>query len=248
VNCSARDAHGNTSTGSFTITVSDTRGPLITVSNQPLAEATGATGATVNYAPVVSAFDSVDGNVPVSCTPAAGSTFPIGVTPVVCTAVDAHRNSTSRSFPVMVQDTTPPVLTVPSDITSVATSFAGATVALSASAIDLVDGTRPVACTPASGSMFPIGTTTVRCSAADSRGNSASRTLTVTVTFTYQQAHGLLLNLIRTIRSGDIPAACAQLTGVINVIQAQVGIRFTQSEATALIRLATDAKRTFGCQ
>ena len=63
-----------------------------------------------------------------------------------------------------------------------------------------------------------------------------------------RRARVLLLNLIKSIKSGNIAAACAQLTGVINVIQTQVGTGLTQSEATALIRLATDAKRMLRCQ
>jgi hypothetical protein len=39
-----------------------------------------------------------------------------------------------------------------------------------------------IVCTPPSGSVFPIGTTTVTCTATDSQGNSASCTFTVTVT------------------------------------------------------------------
>jgi Big-like domain-containing protein/HYR domain-containing protein len=62
-----------------------------------------------------------------------------------------------------------------------ATSAAGRTVTFTATATDLVDGARPVSCTPASGSTFALGTTTVNCSASDTRGNSASGSFTVTV-------------------------------------------------------------------
>ena len=42
----------------------------------------------------------------------------------------------------------------------------------SVTADDVCDGARPVTCTPASGSSFPIGVTTVNCTASDTSGNS----------------------------------------------------------------------------
>ena len=51
------------------------------------------------------------------------------------------------------------------------------------SGADAVDGTTPVTCSPASGSVFPIGVTTVRCTSTDRAGNTAAATFNVTVTF-----------------------------------------------------------------
>ena len=63
-----------------------------------------------------------------------------------------------QTFTVNVVDTTPPVVTVPSNITGVqATVPGGAVVSFSANATDIVDGTVPVSCNPASGSTFPVG-------------------------------------------------------------------------------------------
>src|SRR5207245_5981050 len=171
VSCSATDAHGNTGSASFSVTVVDTTPPAITVpANNLLAEATGPSGAVVSYS--ASASDVVDGTVAVVCTPASGSTFAIGATTVTCTAVDAHANSSTKTFTVTVVDTTPPALTLPANITAEATGSAGATVSYSATAADIVDGSRPVTCSTVSGSTFPIGTTTVSCSAADTHGNT----------------------------------------------------------------------------
>ncbi|MFO1370942.1 MAG: HYR domain-containing protein [Candidatus Competibacteraceae bacterium] len=79
------------------------------------------------------------------------------------------------------RDTTPPVLNLPADITVEATSPSGAAVTYSASATDDVDGPVPVKCAPASGSTFPIGTTTVSCTATDNAGNQASGSFKVKV-------------------------------------------------------------------
>ena len=64
-----------------------------------------------------------------------------------------------------------------------ATSAAGAVVTFSASATDIVDGSVAVSCTPASGSTFAPGTTTVNCTATDAAGNTASGSFTVSVKF-----------------------------------------------------------------
>ena len=97
-------------------------------------------------------------------------------------STDSSGNSTERVFNITVQDTTPPKLSLPGDVTAQATGPNGAVVSYSATATDVVDGSRPVTCTPASGSSFPIGATTVHCSATDAHGNTANGTFTVHVT------------------------------------------------------------------
>jgi hypothetical protein len=78
-------------------------------------------------------------------------------------------------------DTVPPVVTVPSDMTVLQTSPKGTPVVFTASALDDVDGPVPVTCTPPSTSTFPVGTTMVTCTATDSAGNKGSASFTVTV-------------------------------------------------------------------
>src|SRR5262249_27601607 len=56
-------------------------------------------GAAVTYA--VSSSDNCPGVVH-SCSPASGSTFPIGSTTVTCTATDLAGNSTTKTFTVTV--------------------------------------------------------------------------------------------------------------------------------------------------
>jgi hypothetical protein len=148
-------------------------------------EATSAAGAVVSWS-AITATDAVDGTDPVSCSPASGSTFALGQTTVTCTSTDAHSNTSSHSFKVTVQDTTPPVVTVPTDITVTASSSAGATVTFTATATDIVDGPVVPVCTPASGSLFAPGTTTVSCTATDAHHNaSAAKTFKVTVVYKF---------------------------------------------------------------
>src|SRR4030095_318116 len=69
------------------------------------------------------------------------------------------------------------------NITVTTLNASGAPVNFTASAIDLVDGPVAVTCSPVSGSLFTIGTTTVNCSATDSHGNTASGNFNVTVQY-----------------------------------------------------------------
>ncbi len=74
-----------------------------------------------------------------------------------------------------------PIVTVPENISDVeATSAAGAVVTFAASAVDLNGNPLPTTCTPASGSTFALGSTTVSCTANDGT-NTGSATFAVTV-------------------------------------------------------------------
>lgn len=172
VTCIAYDAQANIGTGTFNVTVSN--GPVLTLPPNITAEATSAAGAAVSY--TVTATD----NATINCTPASGSTFPLGTTTVNCTAT-AVTGSTSGSFSVTVVDTTPPVLNLPSPITAEATGPSGAAVTFTVSATDLVDGPRPVLCDHNSGDTFPLGTTTVQCTSTDTHNNTAHGSFTILV-------------------------------------------------------------------
>ena len=180
VNCSATDDAGNVGRGSFTVTVRDSTAPVLGPVANVIAEASTTSGAVVAYtAPTVS--DAVGATV--ACLPASGSTFPLGVSTVTCTARDAANNTSIATFTVTVRDTTPPVIAVAANVTAEATSAAGAIVTYATpTATDLFGAT--VTCAPASGSVFPLGATTVLCTALDPSGNRATRSFTVTVSDT----------------------------------------------------------------
>ncbi|WP_406495906.1 VWA domain-containing protein [Streptomyces sp. NBC_00846] len=79
-----------------------------------------------------------------------------------------------------VNDIDAPVVTV-DDLTVRAKDKKGARVTYGATAQDATDGTLPVTCTPPSGSLFPVGRTTVTCSATDSAGNTGTDTAEIEV-------------------------------------------------------------------
>lgn len=180
VTCSASDAAGNSAASFFDVWVVDTTPPAIEGHDDIVVEATGPDGAAVDYLAPAS-HDLVDGDGVATCDPAAGSMFALGDSSVDCVAADAAGNSASSGFTVSVVDTTPPVLSLPADFLEAADGYPDGTVSYEASAWDLVDGAVAVVCDPASGSLFAYGTTTVTCSATDSRGNSASGSFDVTV-------------------------------------------------------------------
>jgi HYR domain len=184
VDCSANDGRGNTGHVFFNVTVTfnDTQAPTFTPNPPPpISATTSSTGAVVNYA--VAATDD-SGTPTVNCTPASGSTFPVGQTTVNCTASDGT-NTTNASFIVTVTfvDTAGPTFSnVPSGVVVEANGPSGSVATYTApTATDAADGPEPVSCSPASGSTFPLGVTTVTCTASDSHGNASAASFTVTV-------------------------------------------------------------------
>jgi hypothetical protein len=95
-------------------------------------------------------------------------------------ATDSGGLNATGSFTISVQDTTPPSLNLPGNITVQAGKAAVVTYP-AATATDLVDGSVPVNCSPASGIPFDLGTTTVNCSATDAHHNIATGSFTVFV-------------------------------------------------------------------
>lgn len=153
--------------------------PVLSLPANMTIEATGASGAAVTF--TATATDDIDPSPTVTCSPASGSVFALGGTNVSCTATDSAGNTSSGSFSVTVRDTTPPLLSYPANVTAEATGPSGATVTFETSASDSVSGTVAVVCSPASGSLFALGNTTVSCSATDGAGNTASASVRVIV-------------------------------------------------------------------
>jgi hypothetical protein len=167
VDITVTDAQGNSSTCQTSVTVDDLQPPTLTLPAD-ITVPSIAGGAVVNY--TATADDGIFGPITPICIPSSGSTFLIGTTTVTCTATDAAGNQATGSFNVTVQP--PPVLvslSLPGNITVLATSAAGAVVTYTATATQPSFGgslTFPATCTPPSGATFPIGTTTVNCTAS----------------------------------------------------------------------------------
>ncbi|WP_158102957.1 VWA domain-containing protein [Lentzea kentuckyensis] len=86
-----------------------------------------------------------------------------------------------QTVTVRVADLVQPLVRV-DDVTVQAEDGTGATVAYQASATNSQGQPLTPVCTPPSGTKFPIGTTTVTCTATDAQGNTGTDTAVVTVT------------------------------------------------------------------
>ena len=165
-----------------------------------------------------------------------------------------------------------PTLNLPtSPITVNATGPNGAPVTYTATASEPDDAsaTPTVSCTPASGSTFAIGTTTVNCTASDAA--SPPDTTTGSFQVVVNGAAIQVSNLITTVNSFGLPAdiqagfdtqlqavqtdltnnnpaqACSDLTAFINHIQAQSGKHLTVSQANQLLAAAKQVQAVLGC-
>ena len=179
VTCSTRDLAGNLATVAFTVTVRDTTAPALSLPLDLTGEADSPSGTSVSF--VATATDAVSAVPEVTCTPASGSTFALGDTLVSCVATDAAGNSASGTLTIRVRDTVAPVLTVPAQLTEEARSAAGRAIDFAISATDAVTLSPAMLCSPASGSTFRIGWTTVMCWASDNAGNSSTAMFRVQV-------------------------------------------------------------------
>jgi choice-of-anchor A domain-containing protein len=178
----ATDASGNTATCSFKVTVTDNEKPQITCpSNITKGTDAGKCSAVVTYS--ATATDNCAGVGTVSFTPPSGTAFAVGTTHVTATVSDAAGNTATCGFDVTVNDTEKPQLACPSNITKNSdVNSCGAVVTYTATVKDNCDGTTDqVTFSPPSGTMFPVGTTTVMATAHDKAGNTASCSFTVTV-------------------------------------------------------------------
>lgn len=101
VNCVATDGGGLSATCSFTVTINDFQ--PITVScpaNVTVTASAGNCSPVVNY-PAPTVIDNCPG-ASVRCAPPSGSTFPLGVTNVLCTGTDAKGVQATCGFTVNV--------------------------------------------------------------------------------------------------------------------------------------------------
>ncbi len=136
-------------------------------------------GAVVHYD--ITATATCGTNVTVTCEPPSGSWLPLGTNFVSCTATNELGDSASCRFPVIVGDREPPVLIFPARTVSPCVSPDGAVVHFSVVAVDNCDTNVVIVCDPPSGSVFPVGTTTVTCTATDASGNQTRKEFPILV-------------------------------------------------------------------
>jgi HYR domain len=99
---------------------------------------------------------------------------------LVVTATDSLGGVSSVTTHVRY-DVTPPMIQCPADVVVAATATNGAAVSFTVTATDNCAGAPSVVCNPPSGSVFPVGTNSVVCTATDACGNVSRCTFNVIV-------------------------------------------------------------------
>jgi hypothetical protein len=221
-------------------------------------------GATVTFAPTV---DGPCPNVTAVCLPASGSFFATGATTVTCHAQMGSASSDPCSFVVTVVDMQPPVLTCPAPIVVKATSPAGAVVTFTPVATDNC-GAPNIVSTPASGSVFSIGDTTVTSVATDAAQNQATCSFNVHVKGAAEQTADLLnlvtaLNIskagvknsllmqlnsvLSSLQNNNLSSACGALNSFIDTVNAQRNKSISTADADLLVAAANQIRAVIGC-
>lgn len=177
------------------------------------------------------------------------------------------RPAGAQASTTFTYDTAPPVIVVPTSVVADATSGNGAVVNYTASATDNSGSVASFGCAPASGTAFPVGDTTVTCTASDPSGNTSSATFNVHVnsaaeqisntvaaitasTLPNGQKSSLLASLDAaqsSLARGDVATACNQLSAFINKTSAQSGKAISATLASQLIDAARRERVVLGC-
>ena len=177
----------------------------LTVTNSFGCSAAGTANVTINPGPVavcksatvslnaqgtasITASD-VDNGSTASCGIAGRSVTPnsftcanLGANQVTLTITDTAGNTAQCQATVTVSDHIAPVITCPASITVIAANPGDPSVVVTYPAPLATDNcpSPTVVCTPPSGSAFPLGTTTVTCTAKDAANNTSVCSFTVT--------------------------------------------------------------------
>jgi hypothetical protein len=160
-------------------------------------------------------------------------------------------------------DSTPPVFAAHANITTPATGPAGATVTYTPPAATDDLGVASAGCLPASGATFPVGDTTITCTATDLRGNVGIGTFKVHVQGVTEQIYNLLVlvggvgpgnsltakvaSVLGAVAIGHPRLACPLLQALANEVQAQSGKKIPAAKATAILTAIGQIRDALDC-
>jgi subtilisin-like proprotein convertase family protein len=152
--------------------------------------------------------------------------YPLGTTQVTLTATDPLGAWSQCSATVTVVDQTAPSITCPGTVSATAPlGQCATTVTYSQPSVSDNCSGATVSCAPSSGSTFPVGATTVTCTATDGASNSTQCSFTVSVTAS-------------TPAPGSVSGTANPLTGdhgsgyTYTVTNPEVGVSYTWSAPT----------------
>lgn len=247
----------------------DQKAPTLTMPADLTVDANKPFAADVTLVSAT-ATDGGFGVQSINC-PVGTTTLPLGTTMLACNAVDGMGNNSSGTYRVTVRDIDGPKLSLPSNLIVNATSPSGAAVTYAASASDIGAPPATLSCSPASGSTFAIGQTTVNCKATDAVGNSSSGSFTVKVLGAKEQLADLIQKVVnasqlssaaKTLLIGKLnqllaafdpsnatqkQAVCLALQAFKAAVQLQAGKTITQTQAAEWIADANRIRAVLGC-
>jgi hypothetical protein len=239
---------------------------VTTPSDQTVATNTGTCAATVTLTPftvtgVPAPSVTISTNRPDGPTLTQNSTaalFPLGTTEVTATVTNPAATITA-TYTVTVNDTQTPTIGGPlPHQNALATGPAGATVIYPTPTVTDNCPDVSVTATPPSGSLFPVGDTTVTVTATDSAGNTATATFSVHVAGALEQLAALrpasvgvgsgnkLVNRVDKVADA-LQAACGALSDYVNDVNAQTGKKIPEATATTLVASAARIAAVVGC-
>lgn len=178
------DTGGGSDTDDVIVNITDTVAPVIHVNgDNPMTVECHTTFVD----PGATATDACAGSAPVNSSGAVDANTP-GAYEIHYTASDgAHTATATRT--VNVVDTTAPTISCPADVVVTLPPNSNATSAVvsypAVTASDSCSSSVSVVSSPPSGSVFPVGTTTVNATADDGNGHTASCSFHVTVLYNF---------------------------------------------------------------
>jgi hypothetical protein len=200
VDCVATDDLGNSAKDSFPVSVADNTPPAISTPADLLWFGK-PDGSIVTFD--VKATDLVDPDAKFYCKPESGSFLRIGTSSITCTGADRFGNTSSQDFRVHVGSDDTPALVAPSAVFAEATGRDGATVTYKATGSNAKGSAVDVLCDPAAGKLFPIGVTSIKCTAFGSNGASITEIFNITVGDTTAPALALPRDMTEQAPSAD---------------------------------------------
>jgi hypothetical protein len=262
----ATNTAGLTSTASQKVTVEDKEKPVITA---PADVSSGNSPGLASAVVAVGTASALDNCHDVSVASARNdgaaldAPYNVGVTSIVWTARDAAGNTAAATQTITVLDVEAPKITVPADMKVNATSTAGAVVNYPVLWSDNVRVTD-ISCVPVSGSMFPMGSTTVTCTARDAAGNQTSKSFNVNVVGPEEQVGDLiayvlsldlpngttnpLVNQLRAaFGADDNHVSCIKMSDFIDMVGKKVDPVNYAHESAYMVSEATRIMGAMGC-
>ncbi len=194
VTCTAIDSAANTNTCTFRVIVlslpAPNQPPVALCSNITVSADVNCQATVAAVAVDAGSFDS-DGTITSRSLNPAGP-FPTGTNNVMLTVFDNSGASNTCNAQIIVVDTTPPTIgPCASVFTNVAAGVTNAIVNFPTPSASDNCGVATTYCSPASGSVFPLGTNTVTSTAVNTSGNTNTCSFNIIVQGTPAATHNL---------------------------------------------------------